>query len=384
MRLLCMLCACMLLCNTATAQNKFIKTYYNSRWELTTQPLASYVRVGFIDTTSYHFNGEVKDYYVETSSLQMKGTYIDNIKEGVFSFYYPNGTLMAKGLYEGNARVGIWEFFYENGMLKDRLVFYKVFITVLDAFDKEGNATVRNGTGNWDSEYYNDFSNETFKVQGTVKDTLMQGEWKFYGYDRATKRSSVLRCRETYENSVFKSGKHYFGSTSQKLSAPKMDIYAEYVKFRKTEVWSKTEQASVDEYPLLTFLPKINYTLMPVNSLARMPKGDNGIHELGRRIRFTEEFLESQKHNVTIFLKLLIDEHGNMSVTSNYKSTIERNPEYKEVYEALVKALYSLPKWEPATRDGKNVESMFTILLDLDIAKNSVRLALKNENSLLE
>ncbi|QHT67176.1 hypothetical protein GXP67_11230 [Rhodocytophaga rosea] len=172
MKLLLTFLACLTFC--VSYSQKVAITYFDESWLLTTKELASYFRVGRIDTVKYLYHGEVNDYYI-SGKLQMKGKYNQGVKIDTFYFFYPNGNLMTQGYYLQNVRYGIWTNFYDNNFVKDKIVYNNHFLSVLEYYDKDGNQKIRSGNGEWETSYYNEFTMDTVKIKGYFVDSLRNG-----------------------------------------------------------------------------------------------------------------------------------------------------------------------------------------------------------------
>jgi antitoxin component YwqK of YwqJK toxin-antitoxin module len=226
--------------------------------------MGKFYRVGIIDTVKYQFHGEVKDYYIN-GKPQMKGRFQANIKVDTFYFYYPSGQLMTKGRYVDNVRYGIWMNYYENGKVKDKLVFNRDFIAAIEYYDENGNSKMVNGTGDWETQYFNDLVNDVITLKGPYKDTLRHGTWNYYkkSIAKGDKNDTRLECTEVYKDGNFVKGKYYWGGGGvQDISSPTYDILPESTKFEKTETWKRTHTLSIESYPYLKFLPKLDSTAM--------------------------------------------------------------------------------------------------------------------------
>ena len=53
----------------------------------------------------------------------LKGSTLDDVREGPLEVYYENGQLAEKGTYEDGKLDGPFEFYYENGQLKEKGTF---------------------------------------------------------------------------------------------------------------------------------------------------------------------------------------------------------------------------------------------------------------------
>jgi antitoxin component YwqK of YwqJK toxin-antitoxin module len=292
-----------------TYSQKIAITYYDSAWLLTTKNFAHYYRIGIIDTIKYQYFGEVKDFYIN-GKLQMKGKFQANIKVDTFYFYYPSGKLKTKGPYRNNDRFGIWTNYYENGRIKDKVSFNRDFIAALEYYDENGIAKMVNGTGEWETEYYDDLIREVITVKGLYEDSLRQGTWKSYRRSLMPKISHERKLEyvEEYEHGRFVRGKYYWaGGENQDISQPTMMILPEMQKFEKLSKWSASKYASIEAYPYLKFLPKVDSSVFPVDKKAEFPGGLDSLKRIfDKNVKLSKSNIASQK-SISSMFNILID-----------------------------------------------------------------------------
>lgn len=366
---------------TAYSQ-KTVIAFYDSAWVLTTKEFAKYYRVGALDTKKYKYHGKVKDYYIN-GGLQMEGTFKANIKVDSFYFYYPNGKLMTKGLYQNNLRYGFWTNYYQNGKIKDKIGYYGDFVCALEYYDEDGNPKLINGTGDWKTEFYDDFTMDIVQIEGSYKDTLRHGTWKYYitSILPGTSQEKELKCIEEYENGVFLSGKYFWANMgTEDLSRPTMRILPETTKFDKLEKWAYSKYASREEYPDLKFLPKIDSTVFPVDNLAEFPGGlDSLTKEITKSMKLSKSYIASQKMRSSMF-RIMIDTNGKLKITE-YLSELKLmlSPDNQLFNDQSIRAIKRLPAWKPASRQGKNVINHFILMIKMDNGDISVELSSMNE-----
>ena len=100
-----------------------IEKYYDYMWKEVSDPTrARYYSL--IEKKDSVWSRQ--DYFIREQSLQMQGYYKDSackIKHGEFSYYYYNRQLEMKGSYVNGKKSGVWISFHENGMMEDS-IFY--------------------------------------------------------------------------------------------------------------------------------------------------------------------------------------------------------------------------------------------------------------------
>ncbi len=174
-----------------------IKIYYDSNWQQTLFPeIASYYREGKQDSLG-RWQGKVRDFYRD-GSIQMKGYYKDDLKDGVFLYYRRDSTYEAAGVYNEEFKTGKWEYFHENGML-ERKLFYDDRTYTLHVWDSVGNPMVIEGNGTEVQRY----ANGIIQTQGAYSEGLRTGLW--YGYYE----NGAEHYEELYDRGRLVSGKSF-------------------------------------------------------------------------------------------------------------------------------------------------------------------------------
>jgi antitoxin component YwqK of YwqJK toxin-antitoxin module len=360
---------------------KAVTIYYDANWNLTTRETATYSRVGIIDTIKYQFNGMVEDRYLN-GNLEMTGYYLASKKDGKFNFYYPDGKIKTMGLYKNNERCGVWINYYENGKVKDKLVFNSDFLHVLEYYDANGNQMVENGTGQWETQFLNDFSFDSVMVKGAFRNKLRDGKWNFYSKSLVLDTSANMRleCIETYDNGKFIGGKYAWrGGNMEDLHSPVENVLPETKKFKYTETWHFNRYASVRTYPFLKFLPAEDTTKSPVDSIARYQGGiDALIADILRNMKMSRSYINSDTGYLAMFT-IMIDENGKLKITEDpNKKMVQFYPDNKVFYSQLLHALGKLPVWEPAMRNNQKVQDYFMISFEMKDKKLNIMLYEQN------
>jgi hypothetical protein len=340
---------------------KLVKTYYDSAWILTPSTYARYCRVGFIDSVNYQYFGSVNDYYLKTGKLQMTGNYVANVKHGSFNFYYPDGKIKTEGFYKDNRRIGIWTDYYENGNFKDKILFDDIFIKALVYYDSSGVQKLKDGTGEWQTEYFDDIRNTMITIKGYYQDSLMDGTWNYYAKDLLSTLPGQLQIQrsEKYYKGKFVTGVAYLDGELHYTDLPIKNIIPEPMKFGNTEHWTHQLYASIDEYPYLKFLPKMDSALLPVDSYAQFPGGLDSLSLIiNNGIRLPWSYIKKWRKSAH-FITVLIDKYGKLSIK---KEATNDDVFYLKACEALK----SLPDWKPAQRNLKSVPNYFIVFVSQD------------------
>lgn len=376
----------LLIISSKASSQKIAVTYYDSALLLTIKEFGQFYRVGIIDTNRYQYYGEVKDYYMN-GKLQMKGKFRANIKIDTFYFYYPSGKLITKGAYQNNLRHGIWINYHENGTIKDKVIFKGDFICAIESITENGVQKMTNGTGDWEITYYNDLNElitEEITLKGSFKDSLRHGVWNFYkknvmiGPERVS-NPKRLECTEEYDKGRFVKGKYYWeGVGVQEIGRPIKEVLPETRKFTNLETWKASKYASIESYPFLKFLPKVDSTVFPVDKKAEFPGGIDSLTKvLTKNTKFSKSYILSQKSRI-VWFNILIDESGELKIMVDHNKTIASSPGNQVFHEQILKTISKLPNWTPATRGSKYVKNYFVMSIHMDNGSINVHLTSVN------
>ena len=150
------------------------RVFYDSEWKEIDDPsLASYYRIGTVDSLG-RWQGAVRDYY-RNGDVQMKGKYLDGMKDGVFIYYTNRKTYSSAGRYHKEDVVGKWEDFHWNGVL-EKEVYYNDETFTRNLWDSLGRPQVVNGYG----KYVRWYPNGQIAEEGSYEGGKKTGNW--YGY----------------------------------------------------------------------------------------------------------------------------------------------------------------------------------------------------------
>lgn len=150
-----------------------VKIWYNDEWEEVAGPPAAFYRLGQKDTAGV-WQGPVRDYF-NSGKVQMKGSYKNGRRDGVFLYYSDHNTYESAGRYINEIPVGKWERFHPNGRLKSEEYFEPEYF-MKNMWDSLGNPLVINGEGHVKFYYPNGKLAET----GTYRNGKKEGMWLGY------------------------------------------------------------------------------------------------------------------------------------------------------------------------------------------------------------
>ena len=180
-----------------------VTVFYDENWKVTIKQKASYIRLASLDTTTFKFNGTVKDFYGNGSPL-LQMNFGPNGREGSFYLMYSNKKPDRQGVFFDNKPTGKWSYFYPNGKPLQTIEFLtNGDFKVISFFDSTGQQLVKDGTGPWSSKLVAKVGamNVLLNVSGAWKDSLKTGKWT------ATQNNGKKLYEEEFEAGQLKKGK---------------------------------------------------------------------------------------------------------------------------------------------------------------------------------
>lgn len=147
------------------------RIFYDAAWKEIDDPSASvFYRIGTIDSLS-RWQGQVHDYY-RNGDIQMKGKYLNDMKDGVFLYYSERGTYSSAGRYIKEEAVGKWENYHWNGVLNSE-VYYSEGAFTRTVWDSLGREQVTNGNGKSITWH----ANGQVAEEGNYEGGRREGDW---------------------------------------------------------------------------------------------------------------------------------------------------------------------------------------------------------------
>ncbi len=203
------------------------KVFYDGNWnEIENEWSAEYYRIGQRDSIG-NWQGVARDYF-KNGDVQMKGKYIDGLKNGVFIYYSDRRTYESAGRYEKELRVGKWEQFHWNGKIQSE-IFYAKNAYIKSVWDSLGNQQVANGNGKiitW-------FANGKILEEGSLKNGMRQDFWHGFYSDGKPHYEEFYQNNELIKGiSSSKRGERYTYDQSSNYPFPVGGInsFKEYLK----------------------------------------------------------------------------------------------------------------------------------------------------------
>ncbi len=147
-----------------------VQIWYDSNWAEVPLPPAPYYRIGTRDSID-RWQGPVFDHFAD-GTMQMKGHYKDDRRDGVFIYYRDRRRYEAAGLYREDRRVGKWENFHPNGKIESEVYFRDRYF-LKSYWDSTGVQMVKDGNGTEIHRY----PNGVVALEGQYIDGYQEGYW---------------------------------------------------------------------------------------------------------------------------------------------------------------------------------------------------------------
>lgn len=147
-----------------------VRILYNEDWEEIAHAPFQYYRIGFRDSLG-RWQGSVHDFYAN-GTVQMKGSYTNDEKNGVFLYYSDHKTYTSAGRYRNDIAIGKWETFHDNGK-KQSEIYYTDRYFLKNLWDSSGNQLVKDGNGRVILHH----ANGVVLEEGEYRDGYKEGYW---------------------------------------------------------------------------------------------------------------------------------------------------------------------------------------------------------------
>lgn len=170
-----------------------VKVWYDEHWEEIPYP-GPYYRIGRRDSL-HRWQGSVFDYYAD-GRIQMKGTYADNVKNGIFLYYSDHNTYTSAGRYVKDRPVGKWQTFHNNGRLQREEVFDQG-ARLKNSWDSAGVQLVKDGFGVIEERD----STGLVVLRGEYRNGMKEGLW--FGWHA----NGQMHFREEYRDGYLVNGR---------------------------------------------------------------------------------------------------------------------------------------------------------------------------------
>jgi len=180
------------------------RIFYDADWKEVVDPSSAiYYRIGAMDSIG-RWQGQVRDYF-RNGGIQMKGKYVDGLKDGVFIYYSNRGSYSSAGRYNREDAVGKWQNYHWNGVLQSE-VYYTDGAYTRSVWDSLGRAQVEQGNGKSLTWY----SNGQVAEEGRYINGRKEGDWfGFFEDGRPYYREYYRNNRLIRGASEDKAGKRY-------------------------------------------------------------------------------------------------------------------------------------------------------------------------------
>jgi antitoxin component YwqK of YwqJK toxin-antitoxin module len=311
-----------------------LRIYFNCTGTIVDKKCASFYRIGKMDTSIINFVGEFYDFDIN-GNLYFKATMTNNNIEGYAYYYFKNGKISEEGNFKNNTRTGKWKYYYPSGEVEKIYSYDSDEPIVLEAYKKNGTATVINGNGIIHTEFRNYKQCSSFETWGNLVNGKKNGKWTFSNIN-----ASMPIASETYQDGAFINGSS------------------------NNYVYTENPKITLNKY-----YPNENLNLVE-NSLGC--PGESGIYFWeydGSNLTssFYPKLQEEVSNNVTnqknqwLVVGLKID-RSNQVQEINLASSINDTELENKIYAILKK----MKKWQAALINSKPIDSniYFSILVD--------------------
>lgn len=310
-----------------------LRVYFSCTGVVVDKKCASFYRVGKMDTAMVTFAGAFTDYDVR-GNLYLKATLINNKMEGYAAYYFSNGKISEEGHFQNNVRVGKWTYYYPNGGIEKVYSYESDEPTVLEAYKRNGKATVINGNGALYTEFRNYNECSCFETGGNLVNGKKQGEWTFSNIKAITPIAT-----EIYEEGIFVKG----------ISG--RYVYTEKPAIKLTKYYPNEDLNLVSNH-LLCPGESISYWKYEGEDLTRTfyPQLQEEVNKMGVSVK-----------NQWLLVGIKIGKDDGMQEV-NIASSINDTALENRIYAILQK----MQTWEAARRDQRPITSslFFSILVD--------------------
>lgn len=172
-----------------------VRQYYDETWREVEDPRkASYYRIGRVDSLN-RWQGYVQDHYM-SDGIQMKGSYNNGLKDGVFLHYSEDSLYKEVSYYVQDDIMGKVEDFHPNGALYHVYRFSYEGGLIISAQDSTGRYIVKDGEG-IDISYH---------PNGKIKEVMPVVGGRITGLVRGYYPDGSLHYEEYYEAGLSQQG----------------------------------------------------------------------------------------------------------------------------------------------------------------------------------
>lgn len=177
-----------------------LKVHFNCTGTIVDKKCADFYRIGKMDTAIVNFSGEFHDMDID-GNLYFKANMTNNSIEGYAYYFYKNGKISEEGNFKNNVRTGKWTYYYQTGEIEKIYYYDSDEPLVLEAYEKNGAATVTDGNGKIRTEFRNYKQCNNFETWGNIVNGKKNGKWVFSNINARTPIAS-----ETYQDGIFTKG----------------------------------------------------------------------------------------------------------------------------------------------------------------------------------
>jgi antitoxin component YwqK of YwqJK toxin-antitoxin module len=327
-----------------------VALFYDSYYSLRPPGCAALRRHARIDANG-SFVGPVRDYSLSNGLLLMSGSYRDGKKEGIFEQYYPDGKLAVRGQFLAGQPTGDWQYWYPTGQQRQVLRYDGSGVAapaIQQYWSENGQQLTTNGNGRW---LRNDGE---LQAEGAVLNGKPEGAWELRNVAQGQPRLMMV---ETFSQGEFKGGKlpvkPMSGSSTYRDQS--RIVIAELSAFNRAEAFNMGSRC---ESPVLAS------TTVSVPSAANSRVDQRpATYVRGLQAYYTMFFQRMAQTSSAVLQEfqgeaeftIQLDEYG------VWQHVTWRRASDVRVADELANVIRRLPRWMPATQNGKAVKSLVKV-----------------------
>jgi len=321
--------------------------YFNNEWKNSNAEDAHYIRkIVYLPTEKgkiINFTDSINNSYVIA-----RGNYINNLKQGEFTFYFPNGNISKKMNFDKNILVGDIIIYYENGSSKSRMQFKDGDFKIKNYNDESGNSLLDKDSTYWEhSLTYSPVGNE-YTISGYLIKRKKFGEWTCKINDTIIYSDFYKKDKYLYSKNYTNNQKVYYRYISPDLFLP---LYIDYIEYNYMSFLSDNSSEIYYGEVKSTGINK-DGEIVIVDTNASYLGGTKSIYAtLAKSIRTTNS-VQKLKKKLTVYVEIYIDENGNP-----FKYNILRGSEFDDINEEALRVAKLLLAWRPAYSKGEPIVS---------------------------
>ncbi len=321
--------------------------YFNNKWKNSNAEDAHYIRkIVYLQTQK----GKIINFTdsINNSLVIARGNYINNLKQGEFTFYYPNGIISKKMNFDKNILIGDIFTYYENGNTKSRIQFSDEDFKIKNYNDESGNSLLDKDSTYWKHTLMFSPDDVNYTISGYLVKRKKFGEWACKINDTTIYSDFFKKDKYLYSKNYNKNQKVYYPYITPDLFLP---LYINYIQYNYLSFLSDNSSELNYGEVKSTGISKDGEFVM-VDTNASYLGGTKGIYTTFAMSLRAPNSVHKLKKKLTVYVEIYVDENGNP-----FKYNILRGSEYDDINEEALRVAKLLLAWRPAYSKGKPIAS---------------------------